>query len=163
MAPEIGSKITVQNRKLRHMGGLTKGETEQQTEEVGQMETRKKWVSARWDERFEKWREINEVVQWPVSRESRARQKQQQWPELLWEGKCVSGVDTEREKNVFVFEKHFYRWQVKSQSLQSCLRLESVFICSSLSLFISQVVILSKALLSIWYQNWYVWWKACPV
>lgn len=117
VAPELGRKITIRNRKLWHMGGLTKREIESQTEEVGQMERRKKWVSDRWDERFERRREINEEVQWPVSRERLARQNAAVTRIDMRGGKSVSVVGRQTEL-CLCLKMTLYRWQVKPKSLQ---------------------------------------------
>lgn len=59
-----------------------------------------------WEEAWDKWR----------SRVAGVEGKTQQWPELIWEGEGrLSGVDTERWSNVFVFKRHLDRWQVKSK------------------------------------------------
>lgn len=61
VAPEIGNKITIQNRKPWHTGGLTKSEIESQREKVGQIERRGKmsfhpvrWEI--WEGLWDKWR-----------------------------------------------------------------------------------------------------------
>lgn len=61
VAPEIGNKITIQNRKPWHTGGLTKSEIESQREKVGQIE---RWGKMSfhpvrweiWEGLWDKWR-----------------------------------------------------------------------------------------------------------
>lgn len=126
---------------------------ESQMEEVGQMDRRKKWVSERWDERFEKRREINEEVQWPASRETLARQHAAATRiHTRKERTSLLLIERERESNVFVL-KHFNTWQVKSHRLGNSFYILLCAVSSPVTLpvcgFISQIVLLSGALLSL--------------
>ena len=123
---------------------------ESQMEEVGQMDRRKKWVCERWDERFEKRREINEEVQWPVSRETRHAAVTR--IDTTKERSSLLLIQRERESNVFVL-KHFNTWQVKSHRPGNSFYILRCAVLSPFALpvcgFISQIVVLSAALLSL--------------
>lgn len=133
-------------------GSLTNGKT-------------KKWVSDQRDERFEKRREINEEVEWPVLRERRS--SDQNWYERERDA-CLVLIQRDGVMSLSSNDTSTDgRW---SQSLQLYLRLEKCFsifqfailsLFRSLCVFISQSVSLSVALFSLFAVRIDVWWKAC--
>lgn len=170
VATEMGSNITIPNIKLWLMGGLTKRNIESQREEVGQMEMEKMSFRPVRRERFEERREINEEVQWPVSRERLARQNtavtridmRSREPVCCWYG--------EREWCLCLKTTHL---QVAGKVPEFTLILkaggknEYPLVCHFISLlafpvslFISDCHSAYNTSPSSWCMNWYVWWNA---